>query len=566
MTDLTDVVTALGSIRTKFGRLPRSERRRWLRIARACPIDNAKTLVGYHEILLFACAFPDDAGVLELVGRELRRVRDAATVMTREDRRVHRRVLDDSGIAGTISHCQFSARKATWLADHYPRDVEIAWEDESAGTGLESMLATLIEPMEMNGLDDTTLSTQAWLRLARGKIGSARESDLSWLLRHFARLDLERGVRDKVFDLIELPIRWRLRVNSASRTFARFPRRAISYQPGPLRRAFDTDRIIDEPLAPSRHCNRHRATQLIDTARSVLAVRHRETDPVTHASVDDVTEFDMGDGIDAVLYGHLPGHRTPIETYYGFVVARNRVPVGYGGGWIFCGRCEIGVNVFDTFRGGESMNTFAQLLRLYRHRFDIERFTVDPYQVGAGNPEAIKSGALWFYYRFGFRSIDPDTRAAAEREWLRLHNDPAHRSSARVLRRLVEYPLELELKPVSREHLFEPVELGIGLTRWIGERFHGEREHARRWSIARVLRALGNPERSRWPSAEIAAFNDLCLLVAPVSDLARWPEPEKAALLRLMRAKGGRRERHYATLLRRHSRLRSAWKELASRT
>lgn len=564
MTHLTDVVTALATIRTTFGRAARAERRRWLRIARSCPLEDARALLNYHEILLFACAFPDDPGVLDLVRHELRRVRTAATEMTRRNRRADRRLLDDSGIAGTISHCQFSARKAAWIAGYYPRDTEIAWDDESAGSGLETMLATLIEPVEINGLDDTTLSTRAWVRLARGKIGSERESDLSWLLRHFARLELAADVRDKVFDLIELQIRWRLRVNSASRTFARFPARAISYQRAPLRRAVEPARIIGQALTPSRHCNRQRATALIDTARSVLAVRHRETDPVTHASTDDVTAFELGDGIDAVLYGHLPGHRTPIETYYGFVVARNRVPIGYGGGWVLCGRCEIGVNIFDTFRGGESMNTFAQLLRLYRHRFNLDRFTVDPYQVGAGNPEAIRSGALWFYYRFGFRSIDPDTRLAGEREWQRLRDDPAHRSSARMLRRLVEYPLELELKPVPRGRLFEPVELGIGLTRWIGERFHGEREQARRWSIAHVRRVLGDPDQSRWPSAEIAAFNDLCLLVAPIPDLARWPEPEKIALQRLMRAKGGRRERHYAEQLRRHSRLRAAWKAFAS--
>jgi hypothetical protein len=322
---------------------------------------------------------------------------------------------------------------------------------------------------------------------------------------------------------------------------------------------------LNEPLGRGGRCERRRAETIIDVARSTLAVRHRETDPVTFATVEDVSLFEMGAGVDVALFGHLPGHRTPIETYYGYVLAKNRVPIAYGGGWIFCGRCEIGLNIFETFRGGESMNTFAQLLRLYRHQFGIERFTIDPYQIGEGNPEAIRSGALWFYYRFGFRSQDPDTRDAAEREWSRTHAEPGYRTSARVLRRLVEYPLELELEAIEAEKLFEPTELSLGVTRWIGERFHGEREQARKWSIHRLHRVLQPLDQSRWRKAEVAAFDDFCLLMGPIPDLARWPVADKRALVQLMRAKGGHRERSFATQLKRHRRLRAAWKKIADR-
>ena len=564
MNELVDVVAALAKIRTGYGSAPRVERRRLLRAASRHSLDDTATLTNYHEILLFLCAFPDDPGILKLAIQELRRVRSAASHLTRRNRLADRRKLDDSGIAGTVSYCQFSVEKATWLAAHYPRDTEIAWEDETVGSGLETILATLVEPVEMNGLDDITRSTQAWLKLARGKAAGGRESDLSWLLRHFARLDLVPRVRNKVFDLIELRIRWRLRTNSASRSFARFPRTTLHYQATPLRRSVDVSCVLDEPLATTPPCDRDTATRLIDVARSTLAVRHRETDPVTHASPDDVTVFHMGQGVDVFLFGHLPAYRTPIETYYGFITTKNRVPIGYGGGWIFCGRCEIGVNIFETFRGGESMNTFAQLLRLYRHRFALERFTVDPYQLGAENPEAIKSGAFWFYYRFGFRSIDADTRVVADREWLRLQQQPTHRSSPRLLRRLVEYPLELVLDPASPHGGFEPAALALGVTKWIGERFHGERAAARRWSIRRVRRVLDHPEQSRWRPAEVAAFNDLSLLVAPISNLGRWSAAEKQQLVRVMRAKGGLRERHYASLLRRHTRLRAAWRAIAA--
>jgi hypothetical protein len=101
------------------------------------------------------------------------------------------------------------------------------------------------------------------------------------------------------------------------------------------------------------------------------------------------------------------------------------------------------------------------------------------------------------------------------------------------------------------------------VTRWIGERFHGERERARRWSTGQVHRALGPIDQSRWRTAEVAAFDDFCLLVAPIPDLSRWPRVDKLSLIQLMRAKGGARERVFAARLKRHVRLRGSWKTIA---
>ncbi len=556
---IAGIVGELIQIRTKYGGEPRGQRRRLLRAASRCPIDDATDLVRYHELLLFLCAFPDDRQMLRLAVGELKRVGVAARAMTVHGRRTDTRILADSGIAGTVTHCRFSVRLATWLAEHYHRDSEIAWEDESAGAGLDAMLGALVEPTEMNGIDDVTQSTRGWFDLARGRQGRKRGSDLSWLLRQFARLDLEPRVRDKVFDLLELRIRWVLRRSGASRTFARLPWHAPHFINKPLARTLDVSSVLSEPLGKSERCDRPRAKKIIDMASSVLAVRHRETDPVTCATVDDVALFDMGAGVDIALFGMLPGHREPIETYYGYLLAKNRVPIAYGGGWIFCGRCEIGLNIFETFRGGESLNTFGQLVRLYRHHFGIERFTIDPYQIGAGNPEAIKTGAFWFYYRFGFRSQEPDVRQAADREWKRMDTDHHHRTAPRMLQRFGQYPLELELDSVQRDLLFEPVDLSLGVTRWIGERFHGDRERARSWSIQRVHRLLGPINQTRWRAAEVEAFNDFCLLIGPIADLPRWTAMEKRKLVQLMLAKGGHCESSVAVYLKRHQRLRRAW-------
>jgi hypothetical protein len=267
-----------------------------------------------------------------------------------------------------------------------------------------------------------------------------------------------------------------------------------------------------------------------------------------------------------VLFGLLPAHRLPLDCYYGFVLAKNRVPIAYGGGWMFGERCEIGINVFDTFRGGASALIFGQLLRLYHQHFGVTRFTVEPYQFGASNPEAIRSAALWFYYRFGFRPQDATLAAVAAREWQRLHATPGHRTSPRVLQRLTASFLELDLAPHADQPRYEPAALSLALTAWIGHRFAGERPAARSWAGRYVRHALGVSADVRWPQAERRAFDDLAPLVAPLPDLADWAPVEKRALVRLLRSKGGAQERRFAQELTRHHRLRAAWGQWLQRT
>ncbi len=39
--------------------------------------------------------------------------------------------------------------------------------------------------------------------------------------------------------------------------------------------------------------------------------------------------------------------------------------------------------------------------------FNVDTFTVYPYQLGYGNDEGLKSGAWWFYQKLGFRARAP---------------------------------------------------------------------------------------------------------------------------------------------------------------
>lgn len=551
---LDEIIETLLARRRRFGRGPARERLRLLGRAAKLPIAPARTLRAYHDLLLFLVAYPDDRAVRDRAVAELRRCAVAARDMGR---------LDDSGIANTSLSCTYSIETLTWLAERFGRAVAIDWEDGALGGALDRFLPVLVHRVEHDGTLDRSLSTRDWIRAARGPGGG---SDLGWLLSRLERLGVGDAVRDHLVEPLDLRVRWRLSGRRSSRTFLRFPARPTAYQDGPLDRAVTLAEVIDEPLPRVRPLPVDEARDLIDTARATLAIRHRETDPVTHANPREVYLLRLERGLDVAIFGMLPERRLPIESFFGYLAAKNRVPLAYGGGWVFLDRCEIGINIFDELRGGESAWTFAQLCRVYRQLFSARRFTVDPFQFGEDNPDAIRSGAFWFYHRFGFRPTEPAACAIAERESARIQSDAAYRTPRATLRRLAESPLGLL---VDEGDPGEPPPdlpaLGMVVTRWIGRKFDGDREAAAAFAARRMRTALGVRGDERWSAPERQAFERLSLLVAMVPDLPGWSARSKRDAVALMRAKGGARERVYAARLRRHAELRAAMDRMATR-
>jgi hypothetical protein len=511
----------------------------------------------YHDTLLFIATFPDDRRVHALAEASLGRLARRLCRTNALDRRSHRR-LTGSGIAGTFVEYEFTLDSLRWLAERFPRDIEFIWRGDSLGENFEELLATLAFGVEYDGLLEPRYSTREWLRLAAGDQG-----EIAWVVRQFDRLLASRctdaSLLDRVFDQQHLNVRWRLHDPMASRTLGRFPsrpcfvhaqRRKAAPPPMPAE-------VIAAPLPSARKAGLREARHLIDVARAALAVRCRETDPVAYATPHDVVLHRLERGVDVLLVGMQPHRRLPVEGYIGYVAAKNRIPVAYGGAWIAFDTCAVGINLFDTFRGGESAHVFAQILRVYRGMFDIRTFRVDPYQFGEDNPEAIKSGAFWFYYRSGFRPTDPDLRGLASREADRIARDRGHRTRPAVLRRLAAGRMQMHVVE-TRDPALDLGASSLAVTRWIASRFAGSRSLAAASAIREVASALGASRRRHWPAAERAAFESLALLVGLIPDLRRWPAKDRAALLRVMRARGGPSEMTYLRALRAHARLRAA--------
>jgi hypothetical protein len=236
------------------------------------------------------------------------------------------------------------------------------------------------------------------------------------------------------------------------------------------------------------------------------------------------------------------------------MVFKNGVPVGYGGGWPFLGTCKIGVNVFAPFRGGESALLFGQALRVYRQRFAVGRFVAEPSQFGGTNMEGLQSGAFWFYYRLGFRPIDPRSAQRATEAWARIEADPGYRTPVALLRRFTGSDIELRLDEVPD---CEPGNLSDAVTRWIGRCYGGDRTAAEEAATRIVARALAVDRGDRWRESERRAFRALAPLVAQIPDLEVWPPADKRALVALIRAKGSDEFRFHDRVAR-HRRFRTA--------
>jgi hypothetical protein len=120
---------------------------------------------------------------------------------------------------------------------------------------------------------------------------------------------------------------------------------------------------------------------------------------------------------------------------------KNGVPMGYVEALSLFERCEIGFNLYYTFREGETAWLYARILKLLRQQLGVTCFSIDPYQLGHENEEAIASGAFWFYYKLGFRPSARSIAQQAEREAAKAAARPGYRTSASILRRLAAAPL-----------------------------------------------------------------------------------------------------------------------------
>jgi hypothetical protein len=145
------------------------------------------------------------------------------------------------------------------------------------------------------------------------------------------------------------------------------------------------------------------------------------------------------------FFGGTEEHRLPLYDYHCGMYFKNGVPTGYVEALSRGGNVELGFNLYYTFRQGETAWLFARILKLLRVHLDSRMFSVDPYQLGRDNEEAIESGAFWFYRKLGFEPASSEVRRLVAREEAKIAANPSYRTPAAELRKLAAVPLQLQL-------------------------------------------------------------------------------------------------------------------------
>jgi hypothetical protein len=290
-----------------------------------------------------------------------------------------------------------------------------------------------------------------------------------------------------------------------------------------------------------------------------MVTRSRDLDAFADASRGDVRIIDCGDGLEFACIGLVPEKRMLLEAVYGFLILRNGVPIGYTLASALWNSSELAYNMFDTNRGAEAAYIYGRFIAIIRTLFDVDTFTVYPYQLGHGNEEGIQSGAWWFYYKLGFRPKDPEVLELVERELARMRRRPSHRSSPDTLRKLSSKNVFLHLGE-PRDDVIGVLPLnriGLAVTDYVVKRFGWDRDRAADVCSNEVAELLDAGAWRRFPPAERLMWRRLSPLISLLPGVESWPDEDKKKLVQIIRAKGARRESDFVKLFDNHNKLRS---------
>ena len=385
-------------------------------------------LIRLHETALFLRAFPQSPRIARLADRILlsfpQRLRGIALGP-----------FDDpklSGIAGTAVSTNFSYPFALSLVQRHGAAVCIDWENYERPDRLGSVLADLLpDAMEKYSVEPYVDWRPFLEAPGRG---------LPWLLKH---------VDPRTYDLLEVPLRWRMSAG-ASRSGLRISCRQPFYHRGPFikRSEVSLEAEFAAPAIPTRRLSDAQARRILAMIVDASAARYRELWGFLHPDKRCIHHADLGRGVDLYWFGVARDHRLPVRHYHGGMFFTNGVPTGYVEGLSAGGNMEIGFNLYYTFRDGETAWVFARILKLLRRETGVITFSVDPYQLGHHNEEAIDSGAFWFYCKLGFRPAAQEIARLVAREEARIASRPGYRSPPPVLRRLAAAPLIYSIRSV----------------------------------------------------------------------------------------------------------------------
>jgi len=532
---------------------------------------DARSLIRFHDLLLFFRAFPPGPGVLRLTEKLLKtfepRVKAVLTAGGDADDFAPEEVV---GIAGKVVEATFSYPMVCWLVKRHAKSVSIQWDDYERETQRAVIWPRFFPLMEEDSLTEANVPYLDWLKAARG-----RHDELPWLVRQFQRLpgfpkETAEKERAALYDSLEIMVSWDMsgaNGSSASRTLSRKPVKDFYFHREPLiqRRQVSLAEEFAKPRLQIKVLSSREAEKTLDLVKEATGVRYRELYGTANADPAWVIQANPGRGVEIYFWGLPAEKRLPLRAYLAGFTVKNGVPINYVECISLFDWTEIGFNTFPAYRDGETAWIYAQTLRLLRQLHGVNVISVYPYQIGDGNEEAIASGAFWFYRKMGFRSMDPALEKLAQAEEKKVRANPKYRTSASTLRRLSKANVVYELLEAERGawDRFSMRNIGLAVQKQIARNFDGDAQAMRKAAVARLARIIKIDTQKLKPQAQ-AALADFATVLSLVSDVSRWSSEDKDALGEIIVAKAATNEIRFQRLLQSHDRLRAAILKLGS--
>jgi hypothetical protein len=530
----------------------------------AARFADARSLIRFHELLLFLRAFPHSPGIVRKTEKLLNTFHERVEALRQTGADMSDfEQMEACGIAGTRMEDTLSFDVANWVTRRLPGQVEIAWDHYDPGRELGTAGPRFMPLLEDDSYVEADTPWRRWLETAAGK----KDCDPAWLIQRFANSPLPPNQRAELYESLRVPLRWHLENSRVARTRNWKAVRSIFCHSGPLIRRSEVSLAMELAKRPPRftRLSRRQGEAVIETIREVMLVRYRELYGTSLADPSSVVRADVGRGVSIYLWSLPPERRLPLRAYVAGLTLKNGVPLNYIEAIGLCEWMEVGFNTFYTFRGGEAGWVYAQVLRCLCCLLGTTCVSVYPYQLGQDNDEALESGAFWFYRKLGFRCGREDLERLAEREEQRIAANRNYRTPARVLKRLAAGHVFYELpgSEVGDWDRFSTRNIGLRVNQRMARHFSGDSKRIRQESFRTTARILAvNP--SSWTNLEQTSFENFAVVLALVPGLSAWTDAQKQTLQQIIRAKSKPDEMQYLHLTQRHGRLREALLKLGS--
>ena len=465
------LISQLFSIRNKYGKNFSKEKLKLISAINGQKLKSKRALQSWYDILLFLLAYPDNPSVYQASSQTLQHLQRYV-----QSHEYLKERLFNSGVTNTSLCAAFGFEIVKWLRKNHPNDVWLSSFEADSGQ-IQSILSVVMPKVESEILQDANSDWKSWLKgtLKKG------EDILDGLIQIFDETDIRPEVKDELWNAlgINVEINFPTHLSLQQSLFTPYYHSSLIRK---IRKRPSDLKFKKVPLTEFE------ARQIIECGRMILVRHLREIDPISFTAPSLISYYLLPRGLSIALTGMVPERRHPIDSYIGYIVFKNGLPVAYAGSWILFDSGRIGLNVFPSYRGGESQYIFDQVLKLHQKVYRLRRFSVDPYQLGKHNEDGIRSGAFWVYYHAGFRPIRKDQRQLADAEAFQIKSAKNYRTPAHVLAKLADSRMELLLK--SRPVSFDATDLSVAYARILQNRFNGNRKLADNSSFYELARLL----------------------------------------------------------------------------